>query len=1228
MSEFDTLSDLFPADRQPTRELEPIQKVDRTDQIERDIDEFYETASARRVLRETAAIVAGQDVDHRFRYVHATFGSGKSHLLKLIGVATGEMEGLESYAYELANTRTGFKEFRDAIADATIDHLQPLFLNLLDRDRDDTKLPLILYEELGRRRGYHTELPWLLEFCWRLDIDHGLWEQLRAVEHKDLQLTDVVDRPASLRPWLQEVIPQLDGAAAVGLDAAAAVDAQIDAAEDAIDPESFGPDDLVERLHRTKRHLEQDGDTYQYLIGLDEIAIYVGDQQRRYEEVVDTVTALIDGLNPPILGTGQWPMRDMQQNFIGDVDEDAWYAQEVKLEGADTETIVRKRWLQKSDAGADYIESELLTDAPELAPTLTEDASPPDHNSPSEAYPFRDLDLWLLRESMQGLVEGDRDTDREYIQGRALLARVRSLFVTHGWAARQPGVVVPWDTIFDIIDADTELISSWATDLISRIENTLENETATRSAKALFLLSQVETVPRTAENMARLLVRDVDTDVDELTGKVQTQLEAMAQRNLIRESTDTAEPTYTILSEEDIQFWQEVQKEATELPEHQVQNNIQQFIQEADPTRLPAHEGTQTGSFGELDGISYTVRYSIDRSIPDSVTEEYDAIVIRLLVHDESTISTQRKQWQEAHSGPTGREDVLVTAELTETIRRQVRELIGMRLVLKGMADPDPDYRLQRQSMQEEIEDELRTRLNDAAVYLPQRETAYGSYLEDLDTVVTTAVDEKFPNRKNIDHTLQMEDLQELIDFFQDNGAWPLSKTDAQRLGVNPVPGTISNGWAEEFLELDRFDTDKRVSGERVLETINARGGAFLGTPEEALQTLLFVLVAANRLALRVDGERVTDTRTIARTITRTTKFTDAIVVFDPSPPPEDLSDVYAALVGEEPETDDPHELLERLTEWATQHTEEFNTVVSRTDLEFDTRLTLEDLDDALTPAFSGGELDADRLTNETVVEQADRFAKVAPLFVTKSEEDERLWDQITAISDWLTEHYPTKSITGQLSTATNGSQIPSVDVLESQLDEASQFRVETLQELYRQIAGESTTADDIDALRVELTDKLVSEDLAADIERVTDTYPQVDLEVLQETIDDANNADEPLPEEAFADSALRRNVEALANGRALLETSADGNSLYAQLEDVDADLPDSPNGFVAKQIAKTVSGANIPESDRARQLLEQGRAILAGEDDDDGGTDHQLWQQLSDYDDGTIVVIETEADQ
>jgi hypothetical protein len=62
------------------------------------------------------------------------------------------------------------------------------------------------------------------------------------------------------------------------------------------------------------------------------------------------------------------------------------------------------------------------------------------------------------------------------------------------------------------VEADTALVPSWAANLIERVGNTLDAPLATRTAKALFLLSQVETVPRTAENLARLLAHHVEVD--------------------------------------------------------------------------------------------------------------------------------------------------------------------------------------------------------------------------------------------------------------------------------------------------------------------------------------------------------------------------------------------------------------------------------------------------------------------------------------------------------------------------------------------------------------------------------------------------------------------------------------------------------------------------------------------------------------------------------------------
>lgn len=80
--------------RSPTRELEEVEKVNSLVHAERDVREFCETESAKKVLARLGDIVKQlPEGDPRFMYIHATFGSGKTLLLKLIGFATGENKG-------------------------------------------------------------------------------------------------------------------------------------------------------------------------------------------------------------------------------------------------------------------------------------------------------------------------------------------------------------------------------------------------------------------------------------------------------------------------------------------------------------------------------------------------------------------------------------------------------------------------------------------------------------------------------------------------------------------------------------------------------------------------------------------------------------------------------------------------------------------------------------------------------------------------------------------------------------------------------------------------------------------------------------------------------------------------------------------------------------------------------------------------------------------------------
>ncbi len=102
----------------PTRTLEEVQKVNDVQQAKNDVQEFYETDSVSKVLAALGDVFADEGHAERFLYLHATFGSGKTHLLKLIGYATGQSNAPEpaEIARQLGEgARAG--EFGDHISD-------------------------------------------------------------------------------------------------------------------------------------------------------------------------------------------------------------------------------------------------------------------------------------------------------------------------------------------------------------------------------------------------------------------------------------------------------------------------------------------------------------------------------------------------------------------------------------------------------------------------------------------------------------------------------------------------------------------------------------------------------------------------------------------------------------------------------------------------------------------------------------------------------------------------------------------------------------------------------------------------------------------------------------------------------------------------------------------------------------------------------------------------------
>mgnify|MGYP000034624964 CR=1 FL=1 len=244
-----SIDELFHSE--PTRQLEEVQKVNARERAETDVREFHETESAERVLKMLGETIETHPSEAaRFLYIHATFGSGKTHLLKLVGLLADDDSEFAFLGDRLAEKWPGFDELQQSISNSHVDRLKPVFLNLLDRDASkEPPLPFLIFEAIGRTLGYPTDPNWLLEWAWTVDMEYdGVWEALQAFEHNGKTFEEVLAERASLRSWLYEALPAMPETSGTTLDSSSGVKTSIETAEADVEPEVF-----VERQRRLVR---------------------------------------------------------------------------------------------------------------------------------------------------------------------------------------------------------------------------------------------------------------------------------------------------------------------------------------------------------------------------------------------------------------------------------------------------------------------------------------------------------------------------------------------------------------------------------------------------------------------------------------------------------------------------------------------------------------------------------------------------------------------------------------------------------------------------------------------------------------------------------------------------------------------------------------------------------------------------------------------------------------
>ncbi len=536
------LDQIFAKDIQ--RPIEGVIKADDATHLATEVDEYVLTNEAAKgleiLLEEYTSYTNANGV-----WISGFFGSGKSHMLKMLAHLLGDVEGQDYPRQKVSDS------FRAKTPDAFLPGLlnkadripgKSLLFNidqkatLIAKDQTDALLKVFV-KVFDESRGYHGNQGHVARF--ERDLDN-------RGQYQDFQ--KAFERIAGI-PWAQgREQSALEGPS---IDRAFA-EVNGGTADDIIKQYSASYSVSIEDFaDEVKTWLDTQGDpTFRLNFFVDEVGQFIGSDAR----LMLNLQTIAESLNTKCSGRA-WVFVTSQEDMakvLGDRTRQqgndfskiqARFKTRLKLTSADVEEVIRKRLLQKNDAGTGAL-SVIYAEQHANFKTLFDfvDGAKTYRNYTDEAhfvgtYPYVSYQFPLFQAAIEGI------SDHNVFEGRNSSVGERSMLGVVQQVAKdignvEVGQLATFDSMFAGIRAS---LKSAAQRSIDVAERNLDNDLAVRLLKALFLVKYVESFQATARNLTVLVYDRFGLDLPALSEQVKEALTALETQTYIQRSGNTYE---------------------------------------------------------------------------------------------------------------------------------------------------------------------------------------------------------------------------------------------------------------------------------------------------------------------------------------------------------------------------------------------------------------------------------------------------------------------------------------------------------------------------------------------------------------------------------------------------------------------------------------------------------------------------------------------------------------
>lgn len=551
------LNDIFEKDI--NRQIDGVIKADDDSQIGVEVDEYVLTNEASKGLEQLLEAYTQTSSSANGAWVSGFFGSGKSHLLKMLAhlLGTTETSGISrEKAIEAFLTKAGDNAILVASLkkSATIPAKSLLFnidqkADLVAKDQSDALLKVfaMVFDDSC---GYFGKMAYIAQFERDLDNDN------RLAEFKEIYAN------IAQMPWEK------------GRKQSILQEANVDAAYARLNGSERAPEGILAKYsneyhlsiedfaNNVKDWLDSQPAGTRLNFYVDEVGQFIAGNTKlmlNLQTIAETLAVRCD-MRAWVMVTSQEDM----SSVIGDPTKQqgndfskiqARFANRLKLTSADVEEVIQKRLLQKKPSGVSMLQGIYADEINNFATLFTfTDGSRTYRNFSDEdhfiaSYPFVTYQFPLFQSALSGI------SDHNGFEGKHTAVGERSMLevfqhVAQNLTATNVGELATFDATFEGIRAT--LKSANQKSILFAEDNLKEqNPLAIRVLKALFLVKYVPDFKATHTNVTVLLYGAFGQDVKQLSKSVQEALNLLEQQTYIQRNGTLYE--YLTNDEKDIE---------------------------------------------------------------------------------------------------------------------------------------------------------------------------------------------------------------------------------------------------------------------------------------------------------------------------------------------------------------------------------------------------------------------------------------------------------------------------------------------------------------------------------------------------------------------------------------------------------------------------------------------------------------------------------------------------